>query len=117
VSHEAAVGRVQFVEARGDERGQRLGDGQVRQVVDGSIDPVLEHQAPLRQEHAHGLHGVQRDPVGPGHDRVTRDGGQPGDESAQQFAHRLRRQRVEMDGREAARAGAPIRSSLQQLGT
>ena len=62
---------VEPVEPGRDQRGQRLGHGQVVEVAGRPVDAALEHEAALRQQHPDGLDRVQRDPVGAGDDRVA----------------------------------------------
>ena len=92
------------------------GHGQLAQVADRPVDAVLEHQPPLGQEHPDRLDRVERDAVGPGDDRVAGVGGQAGHQPGQELAHRLDRERLEVDRGEAALAGAPVGPALEQLG-
>ncbi len=92
------------------------GHGQVGQVAGRAIDAALEHQPALGQEHPDRLDGIERHAVRAGHDGVAGGRGQPGHEAAKQLAHRLDRQRLEVDRGEAALAGAPVRPSLEELG-
>ena len=92
------------------------GTARSRQVADRPVDPVLEHEPALRQEHPDRLDRVERHPVGPGDDRVAGRGRQARHQPRQELAHRLGRERLEVDRREAALAGAPVGPALEQLG-
>ena len=85
------------------------------QVVDRPVDAVLEHEPALGQEHAHRLDRVQRHAVGPGDDRVAGGHRQPRHEARQELAHRVGRDRLEVDRGEAALAGAPVGPPFEQL--
>ena len=58
IGHELAVCRLQAIEARRDERGQRLRDGHVVESPDRQVRAALEHEAALCQQHPDRLHGV-----------------------------------------------------------
>ena len=65
------VGR-EPVQAGGDERRERLGDREVREVPDRLVGAVLEGQPAVGEEHPDRLDGVQRDAVGAGDDGPDR---------------------------------------------
>ncbi len=77
--------------------------------------PFLDEEAAVEQ-HPHGLDRVQRHPLGPGEDARPEILGQPGHEAGQQVAHRLLRERLEVERAEAALAGAPGRPAIGEFG-
>ena len=64
VVEEAPVGRLEAVEAGRDEGGERLRDGQAREVADRVVDAALELEPALGEEHADRLDRVERHAVG-----------------------------------------------------
>ena len=106
---------IERVEPRGDQRLERLRHRERREVLRRDVAITLERKATLREERAHRLDGVERDPVGPPDDGAHGVLRQPGDEAGEQLAHRLLRERLEVEGREVPLPGAPVRPPLEQL--
>jgi hypothetical protein len=111
-----SLGGLERVEARGDQRLERLRHRHIGEIVDGPVDTVLEHELPVRHEHADDLDRVERDPLGARHDPPCRVGRQPRDQAGQELAHRSIRQRLEGQAGEVALAGAPVRPRVEELG-
>ena len=74
VLEERPIGGLQRVEPRGDQRAQRIGNGDVRQVADRLVDVADASDATVRQQAAHRLDGVEGDALGTPHDRSQRVG-------------------------------------------
>ena len=106
---------VEAIEPGGDERRERLGDGQGRQVADRPVDAVLQRELTLGQEHPDGLDRVERHPVGAVDDRPDRRLRQARDEAREELAHRGFGQRLEVERGEVALAGAPVGPLLEEL--
>ena len=116
VLDQGSVGRVEGIEACGDQRRQRLGNREAAKVPGRYVRISLEGETPLGDEHPHGLDRVQRDSAGTLDYRP--DGGfrESGDKAREEFAHCRFRQWLQVDRDEIAFAGAPVRPLLQQLG-
>ena len=112
---QTAVGDLQPVEPSRDERGQRLRDGERREIAGRDVDASTEREPALRDEHAHRLHRVQRDPIGPGHDGPGGCVREAGHEPRQQVAHRALGQRLQVDAREIPLAGPPVGALVEEL--
>ena len=91
VLEEGPIGRVERVEACGDERVQGLRDGKLGQVADGDVPPVALGEPFVGDEHPDGLDRVQGDPVRAPDDRLGGAGPGVRDESVEQLARRHRR--------------------------
>ena len=100
---------------RGDERGQRLGNGQGGQIADRPIDAILEREPAFGEEHPDGLDRVQGHPIRSLDDRLDGAAGQAGNEPGEELAHRRLGQRLEIERGEVALAGAPVRALLEEL--
>src|SRR5450759_590257 len=64
IAEEAPIGRLEAVETGCDEGGERLRDGERRQVTDGPVDVAIEGEPPAGQEHSDGFHRIERHAVG-----------------------------------------------------
>ena len=115
VVDEAPVGDLKAVEPGRDQRGQRLRDRECREIAGRDVDAVMEREPAFRDQHAHRLHRVERDPVGPGHDGPGGFVRQAGHEPGEQVAHRALRQGLQVDAREVPLAGSPVRALVQEL--
>ncbi len=115
VLDETALGRAEGIEPRSDERVQRLGHFELVDGADGPEHVPLAGECPAVEQHPHGLDRVQRHALGVLQDPCPEVLGQPGHETREQALHRLRRERLEVEGREAALAGAPARALLREL--
>ena len=96
---------------------QRGGHRQLGEVAGRPVDPALEGHEPFAQQHANGLDGVQRDPLRPLQDALENLGRQAGNEPRQELAHLIGLQRLEHQRGEVAPPGAPIRASVEELGS
>ena len=108
--------RREAVEPRGDQGMQRLGDVERGDLARGPVDGAVLDEIAAVEEHAHGLDGVERHALGAGEDLLARLRGEAGDEAVEEVAHRLLRERIEVDAREVALTGSPGRPPLDQLG-
>ena len=94
---------------------ERLGDLQGTEGPGESIARVGRLQQPPIQQHAHRFDGIERDALGPGQDGFLGLFWQFGDEAAEEFFHGLSSERLEVDRREVAAAGAPPGMPVRQL--
>ena len=117
VLDEPALVLGQAVEAGGDQGVQGLRHLERLDRPGGFVDVPLLHEEPSVEQHAHGLDRVQWHALGAGEDSLAQLVRQAGDETRQQLAHRLRRQRLQVKGGEAALADAPARSLVGELRT
>ena len=116
IEHQRAVRGVEAVEARRDERGERLGDGEGREVTDGGVGAVAAGgQAALGEQHPHRLDGIERHAVGPRDDGADCGLRQPRHETHQQLPHGLGSQGLQVQAREVASTGTPVGPPVQQL--
>ena len=76
---------------------------------------VLRHHRAGVEQHANGLDGVERNPLGALDDAGDRLFREPGHQAVQQLRHLGRDQRLEVDARHAAHRAAPVRPPLEQL--
>jgi hypothetical protein len=83
----ALIGRETIKAAR-DECCERLGHGELGQIADRPIRPILEAQPAIGDEHPDGLNSVQGDAAGPADDRANRRRGQSRHKPDQELAHR-----------------------------
>jgi hypothetical protein len=94
---------------------QRLGHLERVDLAGRPVDgPVADEQASIEQ-HPNRLDRVQRDALGPLEDAVAQRHRQTGHEPLEQLLHRVLRERLQIPGGDAAPAGSPGRSPLQQL--
>jgi hypothetical protein len=117
VLQERAVGVLERVHPRGEQRVQRLRDVELaHEAADHSVrtPDLLEHVAV--GQHADGLDGVQRDALGPGDDAVDVLGRQAGHVPADHRGHLRVRERVEVEDGRAAQPGPPGRPAVGELG-
>ena len=115
VLQQAAVLHRQRVQPSRDQgvqggRDVQLGD-LAEQLV--PVGPRLEN-APVR-EHPHGLDRVHRHALGAGDDALDARGREAAHQPGDELDHRDVRERLEVQGAEASRAGAPVRSPLGEL--
>ena len=103
------------VEPGGDQRMQRLRHLERLHRAGQPVRRALLDEQAAVEEHAHRLDRIQRDAFRPGENLLAQRVGQSGHEAGQELLHRLLRQRLEVEGGEAALSGAPIRPALQQL--
>ena len=99
---------IECVEPRGDQGGERLWNGQGREVADRDIPARLEPQAPTRDKHAHRFDGVQRYPICALYDCPCGRFREPGHQSGDQFAHLRLLERLQDHRVEVALARAPV---------
>ena len=77
VKEEAPIRRLEGIQARSDERGQRLGNREFVETPARLVGTVLRGgQLAVRHKHPDRLDGVERHPFGPSHDCVGRRRGQ-----------------------------------------
>src|SRR3954451_10574531 len=114
---EAPIERVERVEPGPDQRGQRLGDGEVAEVAHRRVAAVALDELAVRDEHARRFYRVQRDSIGTRHDRLYRRIGQTWHEAGEELAHVRPGEWIEIDRREAALRRAPIRAAFQKVGS
>ena len=112
---ETPVGSLQAVEPGRDKGRERLRHGQGREVAGRNVDVVAERQPAFGDQHPDRLHRVERGPVRAGDDGRGRLGGQPGHQPGEQVAHRTLGQGLQVDTREVALAGTPVRPLIQEL--
>ena len=115
VLEQRPVGRVEAVQARRDQRLERLRHGQLAEVADWLVMAVGLAQAPVGHEHPDGLDRVQRDAIGAGDDRARRGQRQAGNETGQELVHRRLGEGLQPEGQEVASAGAPVGPALEQV--
>ena len=115
VLHERTLRIGEAVEARGDQALQRLRHVERADLPDDAVRrPVLDDEAAV-EKHADRLDCVQRDPLCTVENRVHDVLRHARDEAGEELLHRRRRERLEIDGREGALAGAPGRPPLRQF--
>src|SRR2546426_11956617 len=73
-----ALRRREPVQARGDERMERLGHLEILDAAGGAVLRALLLQHPAVEEHADGLDGVQRTPSARSRIRMRSSSGRPG---------------------------------------
>ena len=83
-SNRAPAPRVERVEPRGDQRGQRLGDGELVEIAGRRVGAVPLDEPAVGEEHPDGLDRVQRDAVRAVDDLASGRLGQPGHEAGEQ---------------------------------
>lgn len=103
VLEHSALCRGQAVESRRRERVQRLGDVELAHIAGQHIARPLLREQPAVQQHADGLDGIQRNPLGAADDASEEILGQPGHESLEGLPHRGVGQRFEQHGLRAPR--------------
>jgi hypothetical protein len=99
VLEDRALGRLEQVQARGDERVQGLRDVEVLDLAGQDVARALLGQEPAVEQHAHGFHGVERDALGAPADACQELLAKTRDEACQQLVHRPVGERREPDGR------------------
>ena len=118
VLDELALHGLEAVDARRDERVQRLRHRERVDLADDPIRAVRLLELPAVHEHPHRLDGVERDSLGAGADCGSHLLRQARDEAVQERLHRVGRQRLERQAREAAaRRRAERGSLLGELGS
>ncbi len=95
---------------------ERLGNLERLHRAREAVAAVLGGEQPPVDEHPDGLDRVERNPLGPFTDLRANVRRQTGDEAVEELVPRRLRQRLEDDRMEAARARAPVRAPLEQLG-
>ncbi len=94
---------------------ERLGDGEVCQIADRSIDVAFALEAPVVEQHPDGLDRVEGDPV-----RALEDGRhgrirETRHKSSEHLLHLGILERPQADRGERALAGPPVRASVEKL--
>ncbi len=118
VEDEAAVGRLEAIESGGDQGRQRLGDGERREISRWGVGPVVGCREPaLGDQHSDRLDGIEGNALGACDDRPGSGLGQARNEPGQERAHGLLGERLEVEAREVAAPGAPIRAAIEELRT
>ena len=118
VHEQRTVLRGERVEARRDERVERGRDVELREIH-REREPVAvlgRLEDPAIDEHPERLDGVERHALRPLDDRRHGVLGQAADEPAEERAHVLVGQRLEVDRRGAADRRAPAGSPIEQIG-
>ena len=103
------------VEPGGDEGVQRLGHLQRADLAHRPVGGPLLNEVAAVEQHPDRLDRIERDALGPGQDLLAKRGWEPGNEPEQEVLHRGRRERLEVERREVAKAGAPRGAALEQL--
>ena len=117
VLEQAALLRRQPVEARGDEPVQRLGHLERRDLAGRAVDRAFLNEQSAVEQHPHRLDCVERHAFCARQDLRPQLLWEPGHESIEQLGHRRLRERAEMERREVAVPGAPVRPLVEELGT
>ena len=99
-----------------DEGGQRFRNGQAGQVADRSIGAIDDGQASLRDEHPDRLDRIQRDAVRASDDRRGGRRRESRHQPGEEFVHRGRVERLEIERGEVALSSAPVRPAVEQFG-
>jgi hypothetical protein len=106
---------LEGVEAGGNERAERLGNGKLGQLPDGPPGPVGRLEPSVDDEHTDHLDCVEGDPGGALHDRREGPLGQLRHETQDQGPHVGRLEWLEGEGGGSAGTGAPPRPPLEKL--
>ena len=107
--------RGEAVEPRRDEGVQRLRDLERFDLAREPVRRAVLHEEAAVEQHPHGLDRVERDAFGAGEDAIANLDRKPRHEAGQKLLHRLLRERLQVERREAPLPGAPGRPALQQL--
>ena len=95
---------------------QRLGHLELADLRHRVVHRALLDDEAAVEQHPHRLDRVERDTFGAGEDLLSGPVGQARHESGEELLHRVFGQRLEVERREVAQAGAPRRPAVGQLG-